>query len=119
MPYIITKMKNIDEQNAFYKKCGKDGFIPVICEIKGSKANIHADVHALDQDNVRDKIRGNEHLVSEIERKVFDRFSPTAKSWSFGYYCLIEDLDADIAQEMSAILAGELDAFIIKLHRGA
>jgi hypothetical protein len=121
MPYLIMKKKNVDEENAFYKKCGNAGFIPVICTIKGRKADIYADVHALENqhDEVRQKILADQSVVSKIGQEVFDRFNPKAKSWSFGYYSDIQGVDADIAQEMSAILAGELDAFIMNFCRGS
>jgi len=121
MPYIIINKESVDEEKAFIKKCGNAGFIPVICTIRGSKADIYADVHALgDQhDEVRQKILADQSVVSEIGQEVFKRFNPKAKSWSFGYYSDIQGVDADIAQEMSAILAGELDAFVMRFRRSS
>jgi hypothetical protein len=121
MPYLIMSKKNVHQENEFYEECGKTGFIPVICTIKGRKADIYADVHALvGQHNVvRQKILADHSVVSKIGQEVFDRFNPKARSWSLGYYSDIEDINSDIAQEMSAILAGELDAFIMNFCRGS
>jgi hypothetical protein len=121
MPCIIMEKKDVNAANTFYKKCGKSGVIPVICTIKGRKADIYADVHALEgeHDDLRQKIMADPSVVSEIGQEVFKRFGSQADSWSFGYYSDINGIDADIAREMSDILAGELDAFIMRFSGGS
>lgn len=119
MPYFISNKAALDERNAFSKKCGNAGFVPVICMIVGRKADIRVDFHDLadEHNNIRQIIMTDDSAVAEIVEAVFKRFDPKAKSWSFGYYSAILGVNADIAQEMSAILAGELDAYIMRLRR--
>lgn len=119
MPYIITHADNIEDQNAFYKKCGRDGFIPVICTIRGRKAEIQADVHALEaeHDTLRVSLQEKSTPIVEIFEKVFERFQPKFKLRGFGYYSSIDGVDKDVAQIMTALLAAELDAFVFERRR--
>jgi hypothetical protein len=119
VPYIITHADNIEDQNAFYKKCGKEGLIPVICTTRGGKADIQADVRALEAEyeSLRISLERNDTPIVEIFEKVFESFQPKVRLRGFGYYSFISGVDKDVAQKMTETLAAKLDEFVFDRRR--
>lgn len=117
MPCLISKKNNIPEQNAFYKKCGSDGLIPVICRVRRTKADIDLDAHAIDNDQLRKRLGLEEHLISDVVVKAYEALgAPKCRSWAVGYYSYFLDMDADVAKKFSARLSKDLDMMVTSLH---
>ncbi len=109
MPHFICDKKDVEASNAFYRKTGSTGQIPVICFVAKTKANIEIDANALDTD-LRSTLLDDASDLAAVIMEVYQSFgSPKVKTYGAGFYSDFRDMDADTAVRMAPVLAQKID----------